>query len=333
MGTILVTGADGFIGSHLVEVLVANGYHVKSMVCYNAFGHYGWLDSIDPKITDSCEIVMGDIRDPVFVDEAVSGCSFVMHLAALIGIPFSFRAPDSYVDVNVKGTLNILNACRKHDVERLIHTSTSEVYGTAQSVPIEEAHPLVGQSPYSASKIAADSLALSYYYSFNLPVMILRPFNTFGPRQSMRAVIPTIAVQLLSDSRIVRLGDLTPTRDFTFVEDTALGFLAALRSRDIVGEVVNLGTGFEISIADLVPLIAGVLGVDYEIESDLARVRPAASEVFRLVSDNSKARNRMGWSPNFDGHEGLIRGLQATIEWLRANRVGGLFTGRSGYVI
>ncbi len=312
---VLVTGADGFIGSHLVEALVAAGAAVRALVQYNSFGHRGWLETVPPAVQSAIEVVAGDVRDRGAVLDAVAGCNVVMHLAALIAIPYSYRAPQSYVDTNVSGTLNVLEAVRQHGVARLLHTSTSEVYGSAQSVPITEEHPLQGQSPYSASKIGADQMALSFHRSFDTPVTIVRPFNTYGPRQSLRAVIPTVIVQLARGTRRIRLGALHPTRDFSFVADTAFGFLALAACDAAVGEVVNLGSGFEISIGDTAALIAETMGVPIEIVSDEARLRPDASEVTRLCADIVKARRLAGWSPGFGGRDGFRRGLQATVAW------------------
>jgi dTDP-glucose 4,6-dehydratase len=313
---VLVTGADGFIGSHLVERLVREGYAVRAFVHYHSLGARGWLDHAASDVIRDVDVVAGDIRDPHSVRRAVHDCDVVLHLAALIGIPYSYHSPDSYVDTNVKGTLNVLQAAMESGVRRLVHTSTSEVYGSAQRVPVDETHPLQAQSPYAATKIAADQLALSFHRSFGAPVTLLRPFNTYGPRQSSRAVIPTVISQLAANRRRVRLGALSPTRDFSFVDDTVGGFLAAARSDAALGEVVNLGTGFEISIADTAKLIAEVMEMEIELEPDEARLRPAASEVDRLVSDNGKARELLGWEPTHRGREGLRAGLAATVRWL-----------------
>jgi dTDP-glucose 4,6-dehydratase len=315
---VLVTGADGFIGSHLAEALARGRHEVRAFVQYNSFNSYGWLDDSD--VVKEMRIIAGDVRDPSQVSEAVKGCDAVLHLAALIAIPFSYHAPDAYVDTNVKGTLNILQAARHHGVRRVIHTSTSEVYGTARSVPIGEDHPLQGQSPYSATKIAADMLALSFHASFDLPVCVARPFNTFGPRQSARAVIPTVISQIAAGKKKVRLGSLEPTRDFNYVSDTVRGFIAALESDAGVGEVVNFGSGFEISIGDLARLIGEVMQVEVAVELDRERVRPAASEVDRLLASNEKAKRLFGWTPQLAGREGLRRGLAQTVEWFRQPR-------------
>lgn len=312
---ILVTGADGFIGSHLVEALVRLGYQVRAFVMYNSFNSWGWLDQAEPEIKNHIEVFAGDIRDPNGVRQAMRGCDKVLHLAALIAIPYSYHSPDTYIDTNVKGTLNVLQAARDFGVSRVVHTSTSEVYGTARFVPITEEHPLQGQSPYSASKIGADQIAYSYYASFETPVVIARPFNTYGPRQSARAVIPTIITQIASGMREIRLGAVSPTRDFNYVEDTVAAFIAAMEGAGGLGEVVNFGSNFEISIGDTVALISEVMGADITVMTDEQRLRPANSEVERLWADNQKARELFGWSPAYGGHEGLKRGLVKTVEW------------------
>lgn len=312
---VLVTGADGFIGSHLVEQLVRGGYRVRAFTFYNSFNSWGWLDQCPKDIKGQFEVVLGDIRDPHGVKEAMKGCDAVLHLAALIAIPFSYNSPDSYVDTNVKGVLNVLQAARELGVERLVHTSTSEVYGTARFVPITESHPLQGQSPYSATKIAADQLAYSFYSSFDLPVVTVRPFNTYGPRQSARAVIPTIITQIAKGERKIELGSLSPTRDFSYVIDTVNGFIAALESENGLGEVVNLGSNFEISIRDTVELISDIMKVEIEIGSNDERTRPANSEVERLWADNSKAKQLFGWQPSYSGIDGFKQGLISTIDW------------------
>lgn len=313
--SVLVTGADGFIGSHLVEALVRAGARVRAFTLYNSFDSRGWLDHAAPEVAGQFEVFAGDVRDPNGVAEAVRGMEVVLHLAALIAIPFSYHSPDTYVDVNVKGTLNVVQAARRHDVARVVHTSTSEVYGTAQFVPITEAHPLVGQSPYSASKIGADQIALSFQRSFGTPVTVIRPFNTYGPRQSTRAVIPTIATQIAAGARAIRLGKLTPTRDFSFVTDTARAFMAMAESDGVVGEVVNFGSGFEISIEETARLIASALGAEVELVSEEARMRPEASEVERLWADVEKARRLTGWTPAYGGREGFARGIAETAAW------------------
>lgn len=317
MKNVFVTGADGFIGSHLVELLVAGGYNVRALSYYNAFGRFGWLDTLQPEIRDSVEIVSGDICDASAMMTYVNGCDAILHLAALIGIPYSYVAPNSYVSTNIQGTLNLLQAARHHDVQRFVQTSTSEVYGTARFVPITEEHPLQPQSPYSASKISADSLAESFYLSFGLPVVILRPFNTYGPRQSTRAVIPTIITQLVGGKRDLKLGSLHPTRDFNFVHDIARAFECTLRKPEAVGKTINAGSNFEISIGDTVQLIADILGYEVTISTEAERQRPEKSEVERLWADNRKAQEILGWSPEFDGIEGLRSGLAKTIEWFR----------------
>jgi len=313
--TVLVTGADGFIGSHLAEELVQLGYKTRAFVLYNSFGSWGWLDQSPPEIRQNIEIFMGDIRDPYGVKTAMKGCDAVLHLAALIAIPYSYHSPDTYVDTNVKGTLNVLQAARELEVGRIVHTSTSEVYGTAQFVPITEEHPLQGQSPYSATKIAADQLAYSFYAAFNLPVIIARPFNTYGPRQSARAVIPTIMTQIMSGQRRIKLGATSPTRDFNYVKDTISGFISALHANHIVGEVVNFGSNFEVSIGETAELIAEAMNVDIDIVTDEIRLRPEKSEVNRLWADNTKAKNLLGWSPSYGGREGFKRGLKETAQW------------------
>lgn len=312
---ILVTGADGFIGSHLSEKLVRQGHDVRAFVFYNSFNSWGWLDHFSKEIRENLDVFAGDIRDPHGVKEAMKGCDVVMHLAALIAIPFSYHSPDTYVDTNVKGTLNIVQAARELGVEKVIQTSTSEVYGTARFVPITEDHPLQGQSPYSASKIGADQIAMSFYTSFDTPVAIIRPFNTYGPRQSARAIIPTIITQIANGKRKIKLGSLHPTRDFNFVMDTVKGFIAVAESEKSVGEVINIGSNFEISIGETAELIAGVMEAEIEIETDDQRLRPEKSEVERLWADNSKARELTGWKPEYGGRNGFKRGLAETAEW------------------
>jgi NAD dependent epimerase/dehydratase len=314
-GKVLVTGADGFIGSHLVEKLVRDGHSVRAFVQYNSFNSWGWLDSCSSDVRGNFEVFAGDIRDPYGVKQAMSGFSSVAHLAALIAIPYSYHSPDTYVDTNIKGTLNVLQAARDLNVTRVIHTSTSEVYGTAKFVPITELHPLQGQSPYSATKIAADQLAYSFYASFELPVVTVRPFNTYGPRQSARAVIPTIITQIANKNDCIRLGAVTPTRDFSYVDDTVSGFIAALMSTDGLGHTVNLGSNFEISIRDTAKLISEIMGTNVEIVSDEERIRPDNSEVERLWADNSKAKEIFGWEPKYKGLEGFKHGLTKTINW------------------
>ena len=312
---ILLTGADGFIGSHLCEALVRDGHDVRAFVYYNSFGHWGWLDESPQEIQQAIDVFAGDVRDPHGVRTAMQGCDTVLHLAALIGIPYSYHSPDAYVDTNIRGTLNVVQAARDLDVQRVVHTSTSEVYGTAQFVPITEDHPLQGQSPYSATKIGADQIALSFHRSFATPVTVVRPFNTFGPRQSARAVIPTIITQIAAGERRIRLGSLHPTRDFSYVDDTVDGFVRAARSDAGSGEVINLGSNFEISIGDTAQLIAELMGVDIEIVGDDQRTRPKDSEVERLWADNSLARRVLGWSPRYAGRPGFADALRETIGW------------------
>jgi dTDP-glucose 4,6-dehydratase len=315
MTKLLVTGADGFIGSHLTEELVRRGHEVKAFVLYNSFNSWGWLDRCVPEVQGQFEVFAGDIRDPHGVKQAMQGCEAVLHLAALIAIPYSYHSPDTYVDTNVKGTLNVLQAARELGLGRVVHTSTSEVYGTAQFVPITEAHPLQGQSPYSATKIAADQLAYSFYTSFNLPVIIARPFNTYGPRQSARAVIPTIITQIANGQRQIKLGAVSPTRDFNYVKDTVAGFIAALEAKQGDGEVVNFGSNYEISIGDTAQLIAEAMNTEIEIITDEVRLRPEKSEVNRLWADNTKAKQLLGWAPAYGDREGFKRGLAETAQW------------------
>ena len=315
MTKVLVTGADGFIGSHLTEELVKQGYDVKAFVLYNSFSSWGWLDQSPSDVLENLDVFAGDIRDPYGVKEAMKGCDMVLHLAALIAIPYSYHSPATYVDTNVKGTLNVVQAARELEVQKVVHTSTSEVYGTAQFVPITEDHPLQGQSPYSASKIGADQIALSFYHAFDTPVSVIRPFNTYGPRQSARAVIPTVITQIASGQRKLKLGALHPTRDFNYVKDTVRGFITIANSQEAVGEVINVGSNFEVSIGETVELIAEAMGVEVEIETDSVRLRPEKSEVNRLWADNAKARELVGWEPLYGGREGFVRGLAETADW------------------
>jgi len=315
---ILVTGADGFIGSHLTEELVRRGHDLRAFVHYNSFNSWGWLDRSPLEIRKSLDVFSGDIRDPHGVRQAMQGYDVVLHLAAVIAIPWSYHSPDTYVDTNIKGTLNVLQAARELSVSRVVHTSTSEVYGTARFVPITEEHPLQGQSPYSATKIGADQLAFSFHAAFGTPVSIARPFNTYGPRQSARAAIPTIIMQIANGNRKLSLGSLSPTRDFTYVQDTVRGIIAIAEADAAIGEVVNIGSNFEVSIGDTARLIADIFGVDnIEFVEDAQRLRPAKSEVERLWADNAKLKALTGWSPEFGDGEGLRRGLQNTILWFR----------------
>jgi NAD dependent epimerase/dehydratase len=316
---VLVTGADGFIGSHLTEALVRAGFDVKAFVQYNSFGSWGWLDRCAEDVRGQFEVFAGDIRDSHGVRNAMTRCDAVMHLAALIAIPYSYHSPATYIDTNVTGTLNVVQAARELGVSRVVHTSTSEVYGTARYVPITESHPLQGQSPYSASKIGADQIANSFYLSFSTPIITLRPFNAYGPRQSARAVIPSIITQIVSGRKKIKLGSLLPTRDFTFVSDTVNGFICALKSEVGLGEVINLGSDFEVSIGDTAQAIAELMNVDIVILSEKERLRPDNSEVERLWADNTKALNLLGWKPVYGGLSGFRRGLSETIEWFKQN--------------
>jgi len=313
----LVTGADGFIGSHLVEVLVRRGWEVRAVVLYNSQGTWGWVEDLPPAIRNAVDVAPGDVRDGAWVREVARGCEVVFHLAALIAIPYSYRAPESYVATNVVGTLNVLQAARDAGATKVVHTSTSEVYGTARFVPITEEHPLQPQSPYSASKVGADSLAVAFHRSFGTPVAIARPFNTYGPRQSARAVIPTIISQIAGGADTIRLGSLHPTRDFSYVADTVAGLVAVAEAEGSVGRVINLGSGFEISIGELAALIARKMGREISILEEEQRIRPEASEIERLLADNRLAREITGWRPAYVGTEGLGRGLEDTIKWFR----------------
>ena len=316
-GKVLVTGADGFIGSHLTEALVRAGYDVRAFVLYNSFNSWGWLDCCGSDVKGKFEVFSGDVRDPYGVRTAMTGCDAVLHLAALIAIPYSYHSPETYVSTNIQGTLNVVQAARDLCVSRVVQTSTSEVYGTARFVPITEEHPLQGQSPYSASKIGADQIALSFYNSFETPVVLLRPFNTYGPRQSARAVIPTVITQIANGERQIKLGAVHPTRDFNYVTDTVAGFIAALKSDRAVGEVINLGSNFEISIGDTARFIAETMGVQIELVTDDQRLRPEKSEVERLWASNAKALDLLGWQPAFAGRDGFLRGLAETVAWFR----------------
>ncbi|SFL84229.1 NAD-dependent 4,6-dehydratase LegB [Salibacterium qingdaonense] len=313
---ILITGADGFIGSHLTETMIRAGYDVRAFVQYNSFNSWGWLDDSPEELQHSLDVFSGDIRDPHGVKEAVKECDAVLHLASLIAIPYSYHSPDTYVDTNIKGTLNVMQAAREQNVKKVVHTSTSEVYGTAQYVPIDENHPIQGQSPYAASKIGADQIALSFYRSFDLPVAVIRPFNTYGPRQSARAVIPTIITQLAAGKTDIKLGSIHPTRDFNYIDDTVTGFIHMMKHEASIGEVINIGSNYEVSIGDLVDYIVEVMDVSsLTIETEDQRIRPAKSEVERLWAANQKAKELIRWEPNYSGVEGLKRGLKQTADW------------------
>ncbi len=317
---ILVTGADGFIGSHLTETLVRQGAKVRAFCLYNSFGSRGHLDRLEPEIQAKIEFFTGDIRDSGSARAAVQGCDTVLHLAALIAIPYSYAAPQSYVDTNVNGTLNLLSAAKELGVKKFVHTSTSEVYGTAQYVPIDEKHPLNAQSPYAATKVGADQMAIAFQRSFGLPVAVIRPFNTFGPRQSARAVLPTIITQIASGKNEIRLGNLKATRDFCYVKDTVAGFIAVMHSDKAVGEVTNIGSDFEVSIGDAADIIAELMGRKITIRVDEERLRPDASEVERLWAATDKAKALTDWKPQYSGREGFQRGLAETIAWFKDPR-------------
>lgn len=316
---ILLTGSEGFIGSHLTEKLIKLGYNVKAFVLYNSFNSLGWLDHCDKKILENLEIITGDVRDPHGVNEAVKDCDVIIHLAALIAIPYSYHSTQTYIDTNISGTLNLLQAARKYNIKKFIHTSTSEVYGTANYVPIDEKHPLQAQSPYSASKIGADNMVSSFNASFQLPTIIVRPFNTYGPRQSARAVIPTIITQILDGSRIIKLGSISPTRDFNYIKDTVEAFISVLKSSDGIGDIFNFGSNFEISISETAKVISDLMKVDIDIISDEIRKRPIDSEVERLKADYNKAHFTFNWSPKYSGLSGFKLGLQETINWFSKN--------------
>ncbi len=315
---IFLTGSEGFIGSHLAERLVKDGHKIKCLVQYNFLNNYGWLETIDKNVLNQIEIVSGDIRDKEFIEKSINKkTEIVFNLAALIGIPYSYHAPQSYIDTNVNGLLNILSVSKKlKNLKSLIHTSTSEVYGTPEKLPITEKHQLSAQSPYAASKIAADHLALSFFKSFKLPIKIVRPFNTYGPRQSTRAIIPTIITQSLQKNKI-SVGSIFPTRDFVYVTDTVNGFIKSINNKKIIGEVVNLGTGFEISIKELIAIIGNIIGIKIKIEQSKVRKRPNDSEVKRLVASNKKAKKLLNWSPNYSGKDGLKQGLKQTVNWYK----------------
>lgn len=312
---VLVTGSEGFIGSHLTERLVELGANVTALVQYNSFNNWGWIDTFDVKIKNNIEVITGDIREYDNMKRIVKGKDIVFHLAALIAIPYSYLSPMAYVRTNVEGTTNVLEACREYGIEKIIHTSTSETYGTALYVPIDEKHPIQGQSPYSASKIAADKMVESYYKSFNTPVAIIRPFNTYGPRQSARAVIPTIITQILSGAKEIKLGSLTPTRDFNYVKDTVEGFIKVAESDKTIGQVINVGSNYEISIGDLANMIMDIIGNKVNIISDEVRIRPDKSEVNRLWADNTKIMKLTNWKPEYS----LEKGLKETVDWIEKN--------------
>ena len=312
---VFVTGADGFIVSHLVEALLSKGYQVRALVLYNSFNSFGWLDSLPEEILTQIEIVPGDIRDGNMMKSVTTDCDAILHLAALIGIPFSYDAPESYIDTNIKGTMNVLHAAKENNVSKIVCISTSEVYGTAQYVPITEEHPLQPQSPYSATKIGAEQIAMSYYNAFDLPVVVLRPFNTFGPRQSARAVIPTVITQIAAGYGEIKLGALSPTRDFNYVDDTVSGMIAAMEANAAIGEVINIGTGFDLSVDKTVSLIKEIMNSTVEIVLDDQRLRPEKSEVDRLQASNEKALSLLDWRPQYVGEEGLAKALEKTIQW------------------
>jgi NAD dependent epimerase/dehydratase len=313
MKKVLITGSGGFIGSHLVEECITRGIDVVAFIHYNSKNNWGWLE--DSNIKNNIEIVMGDIRDYDSVSKAIKGCDSVFHLAALIGIPYSYISPMAYIKTNIEGTYNVLEASKNNNIDNIIITSTSETYGSAQYIPIDEKHPMVGQSPYSASKIGSDQMAISYYRSFGLPVKIARPFNTYGPRQSARAIIPTVITQLLSGKNKIKLGSLTPTRDLNYVKDTINGFLEISKNNNFNGEIVNIGSGFEISVKDLVLLISDIMNCEIDIETDEDRIRPEKSEVERLYCDNAKILENTSWKPKYELKAGLIE----TIDWLKNN--------------
>lgn len=316
---VLITGSEGFIGSHLTERLVKAGFSIKCFVQYNSFGNLGWIDTFDKNIKKNIQIYQGDLRDLQTLKQASKGVDVIIHLASLIGIPYSYISPKSYIDTNISGTMNVLQAAVDNNVNKVIHTSTSEVYGSAQYVPIDELHPLVGQSPYSASKIGADNIALSFYNSYDLPVTILRPFNAFGPRQSLRAVIPTIISQIIGNKKSIKLGSLNTTRDFNFVDDLTYAFQLAIKNKKCIGEIINIGSGYEISIKDLIKEISALMEKKIIIVRDNIRIRPRKSEVNRLLADNNKAKNILKWKSRFSGIKGLRKGLQSTINWFEEN--------------
>ncbi len=318
--TVLITGADGFIGSHLTEFLVKKNYKVKVMCVYNSFNTWGWLDSIEKDLLEDVEVILGDVRDPKSVNDSMKGIDVVIHLASLIAIPHSYHSPYSYLNTNTLGTLNIMEACLKNNISKIIHTSTSEVYGDTIKMPISENTLPYAKSPYAATKIGADQIAQSYYSSFNLPVTIIRPFNTYGPRQSNRAIIPTIITQLISNKKKISLGSLYPTRDFSYIFDTIRGFELAINNTKVVGEIINIGSGFEISINDLFQTLCKIMKKSPKIVTDSNRVRPKKGEVFRLKADNRKANKILKWTPIYKGKNGLIKGLKETVEWFSDER-------------
>ena len=318
--TVLITGADGFIGSHLTEFLVKKNYKVKVMCVYNSFNTWGWLDSIEKDLLEDVEVILGDVRDPKSVNDSMKGVDVVIHLASLIAIPHSYHSPYSYLNTNTLGTLNIMEACLKNNISKIIHTSTSEVYGDTIKMPISENTLPYAKSPYAATKIGADQIAQSYYSSFNLPVTIIRPFNTYGPRQSNRAIIPTIITQLISNKKKISLGSLYPTRDFSYIFDTIRGFELAINNTKVIGEIINIGSGFEISINDLFQTLCKIMKKSPKIVTDSNRVRPKKGEVFRLKADNRKANKILKWKPIYKGKNGLIKGLKETVEWFSDER-------------
>ena len=315
---ILVTGAEGFIGSHLVEKLVKGNCNVRAMVLYNSFNNWGWLDTLDNDIKNNIEVLSGDIRDSKSTDKACKNIDYIFHLASLIAIPYSYQSPHSYMNTNASGTLNMLESSLKNNITKFIHTSTSEVYGSVKSFPITESSQVISKSPYSATKIAADQIAHSYYSTFNLPVGIIRPFNTYGPRQSNRAIIPTIITQILCNKEI-RLGSLYPTRDFTYIDDTINGFIKFAHNSKSIGEIINIGSGYEISIKDLISILFKITGKKIEISTDKERIRPKKGEVDRLKAGNKKAAKILNWEPKYSGKIGLERGLKKTIDWFKDN--------------
>ena len=316
---ILITGADGFIGSHLTEYLVKKNYNVKAMCLYNSFNSWGWLDHINRSVLKNVEIILGDVRDPKSVYDSLNGVDVVLHLASLIAIPHSYQSPYSYLNTNILGTLNIMEACLKHDIKKIIHTSTSEVYGDSLKMPISETHLPYAKSPYAATKIGADQIAQSYYSTFNLPVSIIRPFNTYGPRQSNRAIIPTIITQLLNNKKIIKLGSLYPTRDFSYIVDTIRAFEASINNIKSIGEIINIGSGFEVSIKDIVSMLCKITDKYPKIITDVNRIRPKKGEVFRLKANNSKAKKLLNWKPTYSGKTGLMKGLNETVAWFTNN--------------